>query len=572
MSALLLPLLLSAVPVSHWEYRWGEAAPWEPITLPAHPPSAGTDLYERAQLPPGEWKDAALQLDAVIGHFELFADGAPIYVHPPEGIDAKGIAGVPFHLISLPPGTREVMLHVRTSYPLAGIQAVPTLGERSELITAIVRNDTPRLVAGLLMVLLGVLGLVVTVPARAAKLGVGFALYTSASGLFTIYYTHLKQLVLPFTPAVWFVIWLLTLALLPVGYLRFLTTALAQPSRGLLLMRRLHEGFGAFFVLFCAGGFVALSTWGLTAERYASPLLFGLGSVLRLMMLVTAVVSFAHIGRLARAPGPDQTSARLLIAALAVLLVALVANVGAALGLLPTMRGAFATPGLFALAIVFAIIAQRSWAQTKLELADRVKEKEAMLRDLHDGIGGVTTNIRLLAELGSRDAHKAMDALTAIAELSTEGLAELRAFTQTLDEGEAQVTWPILFAELRRFGGQLIESHGKTFNLDAKVEGQSDTRPKSALCLTVLRIFREALTNVVKHAGATRVDVAVHVSPGQLSLSITDDGEGGGKGGGLDTGRGVANMKARAKDLGGELSVVKDAGTRLELKLPLAAQ
>ncbi|MBK7865031.1 MAG: hypothetical protein IPJ65_41810 [Archangiaceae bacterium] len=468
---------------------------------------------------------------------------------------------MPWHLVSLPPGTREVRLAVKTSYRLAGIQAVPQVGERAELVERMVRTDTPKLVMGALMVLLGLLGAAL-LPRR---LGFAFALYTVSSGVFSIYYSDLKQLVLPLRNDVWFFLWLAAVAGVPIGYLRFTNAVFETPPRLGPALQRAHQVWGALYLGVCVVAWVAMTRWGLEAERFASPALFALGAVLRVMMVVSALVSLVHMAQLARREGPDRENARVLLVAFVAVAAAMVANIGAALGLLPSMRGAYVTPGLFALALGLTVVAQRSWARTRLQLSDRVKEKEAMLRDLHDGIGGVTTNIRLLAELGKRDSQKAIEALSAISELSNEGLAELRAFTQTLDEAEAQVTWPIFCSELRRFGGQLIEAHGKAFSLEARLDGEG--RPGSALVLTVLRIFREALTNVVKHAGATRVDVTVSVTRGTLSLSISDDGAGGGPGGGLDTGRGVANMKARARDLGGELTVATGAGTRLSLEL-----
>jgi signal transduction histidine kinase len=130
------------------------------------------------------------------------------------------------------------------------------------------------------------------------------------------------------------------------------------------------------------------------------------------------------------------------------------------------------------------------------------------------------------------------------------------------------VTWPVLCSELRRYGGQMIESYGKSFTMNTKVENEG--RPSSALSLAVLRVFREALTNIVKHAQASKVEVELVVDLAGFCLKIADDGEGSGAGGGLDTGRGMNNMRSRAKELGGELTVSKATpGTALVLRLPI---
>lgn len=93
------------------------------------------------------------------------------------------------------------------------------------------------------------------------------------------------------------------------------------------------------------------------------------------------------------------------------------------------------------------------------------------------------------------------------------------------------------------------------------------------------RIVQEALTNVVKHARASRVDVAIGVREGALEVSVRDDGvglppsprarpRGPGKGG-----MGLIGMRERAGALGGELRVQSGkGGTTLSVRLPLGAR
>jgi signal transduction histidine kinase len=63
--------------------------------------------------------------------------------------------------------------------------------------------------------------------------------------------------------------------------------------------------------------------------------------------------------------------------------------------------------------------------------------------------------------------------------------------------------------------------------------------------------------------------VDVVIGAGGLRLKISDNGSGTGTGGGLDTGRGLNNMRSRARELGGELTLSRDAGTQLMLHLPI---
>ncbi len=84
----------------------------------------------------------------------------------------------------------------------------------------------------------------------------------------------------------------------------------------------------------------------------------------------------------------------------------------------------------------------------------------------------------------------------------------------------------------------------------------------------LLAVLREALTNVAKHAGASRVEVDLQAGDGRLTLQVTDDGRGID-----DTGRrsGLANLRRRAENRGGEftLASTQPHGTRLSWSVPV---
>jgi signal transduction histidine kinase len=91
------------------------------------------------------------------------------------------------------------------------------------------------------------------------------------------------------------------------------------------------------------------------------------------------------------------------------------------------------------------------------------------------------------------------------------------------------------------------------------------------IAITVYRIAQEALTNVVRHSGASRVDVSLKGEDGILMLSVEDDGKGFdlgelSKSGGL----GVIGMRERAELIGGALEIRSDpgGGTAILMKVP----
>lgn len=553
---------------------------WEPLSEGASLRRKSTDdatMWLKHALPSRLERDSALALSSVIGHFEVFVGDERIYQHPPkQGVDGKGMNGLRWHLVPLPEGAegKDLLVRVRSTYALAGIQGVPQLTTRAEWFETLVLEDTPRFVIGSVLAVLA-LFLFVALRGDDRKLAAWFFVYALSAATYVIFYTRLKQVLLPFiTPPVWLFLYTLSLAVLPAAYLFIVDTLFTTRSVWMARVRRFQLWSGIVVVVIAALLWLALEL--IDSPSAASPvglIYFGVTSLHRVGLLVTATFAAAMLVRwsLGKGERADIERARILLVGIGLLFVAIFINVVSSTGL---AGGPNWVPwGMVGLTLSMMTLAQRSWRESRERaissekaLTIRAQEKEAMLRDLHDGIGTVTTNIRMLAELGQRDQKRATESLATIAELSSEGIAELRTFIQSLDEN--QVDWPLLSAELRRFGGQLIESQGMQFQLDAELS-EGAPPPTGAVTLALLRIFREALTNVVKHSRAKEVRARLVVAAKALTLEVTDDGEGGGSAGGLDTGRGLRNMRARAEELGGQFTFARERGARVAVELPL---
>lgn len=209
---------------------------------------------------------------------------------------------------------------------------------------------------------------------------------------------------------------------------------------------------------------------------------------------------------------------------------------------------------------------EKLFEQRIAEERRHVLEKEKILMDLHDGIGGITTNISILSELAQQtsDAEEIRKKLATISRLAREGITEIRGFMKSLDTQE--LTWRTLAAELRSQGTALLEPHAIAFDLESKVQDGPE-QPGSLLWVNIFKIYKEALTNVVKHSKARTVAVKMQVTEQGLFMSIQDDGAGGDPAGG--NGRGVANMKRRAAEVGGAVTVSSGRGTLVYMEIPL---
>jgi PAS domain S-box-containing protein len=194
-------------------------------------------------------------------------------------------------------------------------------------------------------------------------------------------------------------------------------------------------------------------------------------------------------------------------------------------------------------------------------------EKERLLKDLHDGIGGLTSNINLLAEIARTrdDLDEVQSSLAKIADLSRESLSEIRSFLQSLDDKDLR--WQAIAAELRHLGSKIIEPHGVRFSLSAALPDDA-SGPTSAAAMHLVRIYKEALANIVKHAQASEVNVGLDREDGRVILQVRDDGVGLKDNRG--SGRGLLNMQSRAAEMGGTLTIGsgKGKGTTVVLTIP----
>jgi PAS domain S-box-containing protein len=209
----------------------------------------------------------------------------------------------------------------------------------------------------------------------------------------------------------------------------------------------------------------------------------------------------------------------------------------------------------------------RLYEQRIAEEKQHLMEKEKILMDLHDGIGGITTNISILSELAQKatDIDNIKKTLSTISRLSREGVSEIRSFMHSLDSQE--LNWRSLATELRSQGTNMVELHKIAFALEASVEDIQE-QPGSLLWVNLFKIYKEALTNIIKHSKADTIVVSLKITKEGILLDILDDGIGWAERRG--NGRGLSNMNKRAEELGGRIILSSGGrGARVTLEIPL---
>jgi len=200
--------------------------------------------------------------------------------------------------------------------------------------------------------------------------------------------------------------------------------------------------------------------------------------------------------------------------------------------------------------------ARLAMAQDEIERLAAIAERERIARDLHDLLGHTLSTITLKSELAHRlalaDPERAAAEMREVERISRGALSEVRsAVTGYRARG---LQGELANAKLALEAGEVaFDYFAEPLDLPPERE--------SVLALAL----REAVTNVLRHAGAEHCTVRLRKLGDHAELTVEDDGVGGA----AVADGGLAGMRARLQALGGTLQVTDDRGTRLRVALPL---
>ncbi len=173
----------------------------------------------------------------------------------------------------------------------------------------------------------------------------------------------------------------------------------------------------------------------------------------------------------------------------------------------------------------FREILDQERAAKEAALAAAEAERHRLAGDFHDGplqaFTGIQLRLEVLRKMLENKPELAMEELRAVQELARSHTAEMRAFLRGIrpvEVGEAGLASSVrqVVADFQKHAGLAasFESHG------TPPEGSEQRWAE------LVQIVREALTNVQKHARASRVAVALRCDRNQVEISIADDGAG----------------------------------------------
>jgi two-component system sensor histidine kinase UhpB len=193
-----------------------------------------------------------------------------------------------------------------------------------------------------------------------------------------------------------------------------------------------------------------------------------------------------------------------------------------------------------------------------------VNERHRLMRDMHDGIGGQLLSLLHTSRLQPIPQTDLSESLSNVVD-------ELRLIIDSLDSAGNSIG-TALAAFRRRLEPTLSAAGMRLIWSNTLDEEGADLGPREVL--QIFRIVQEAVTNAIRHAQSTTLQIAISAEIGAAALLrvvIADQGRGIKSR--ASAGHGLKNMQARAASIGARLNIESGSeGTRITLELPLRAR
>ena len=190
-----------------------------------------------------------------------------------------------------------------------------------------------------------------------------------------------------------------------------------------------------------------------------------------------------------------------------------------------------------------------------------LEERERIARDLHDTLGQKLSLIGLKSDLARRlidkNPEEARSEMMDVQQTARTALNEVRQMVSSMRASRLEDELVLV--------RQLLEAA----QIDFEMEGLENREDSSLLIESILSMcLKEAITNVVKHSGASKCKVSLEQNWKGINMAIHDNGMFTGDAIDFNKGHGLRGMKERLEFVNGSLDISNDAGTKVTITIP----
>jgi signal transduction histidine kinase len=226
---------------------------------------------------------------------------------------------------------------------------------------------------------------------------------------------------------------------------------------------------------------------------------------------------------------------------------------------------------------LFSVALQSKIADNEKSLIDAAyqrqravfSERERIIADLHDDVGGGLSSIRMMSDLMTQEQQPSLGKSAHFPQKISSTAKEIAQRMNTIiwslnTENDSLQN----FTEyVRQFGVTYFENSGILFSCEVAAELPSNKELSGVQRKNLFLIIKEALHNTLKHAGASKVSVNMYAKEGRLCIDVADDGSGIKNS--QNFGNGLKNMKKRMEEIDGQINFADTNGTCISISIKI---
>lgn len=221
--------------------------------------------------------------------------------------------------------------------------------------------------------------------------------------------------------------------------------------------------------------------------------------------------------------------------------------------------------GGIALLLLGGVLFTRQFYRNKIQRAAQIEKLRTKISsDLHDDVGSILTGLAMQTEIMEYSANEIQKPkLRRITELSRSAMSRMRDAVWAMDARKDN--WKSLIDRMHEFANEALEGSQIQFQLSQEgINGEGEL--SATIRQNIYLIFKEAITNVIKHAQASQINTSLTHNAGKIQMIIQDNGVT--KEQKPSAGLGLSNIQMRADQMNAQLDIQQGHGFTVQLTIP----